>query len=90
MIYCILNQQVNDSSLYNYVTTGDWADSDIILLYDCLHIKSTEFKLQYHLSTKKHSTKKEKSLTDHVWKSCSPRSNKKNPDFYSISGMQFN
>lgn len=90
MIYCILNQQVNDSSLYNYVTTGDWADSDIILLYDCLHIKFKEFKLQYHLSTKKHSAKKEKSLTDHVWKSCSPRSNNKKPDFYSMSGMQFN
>lgn len=62
MIYCILNQQVNDSSLYNYVTTGDWADSDIILLYDCLKIKFIEFKLQYHLSTKSTVLKKRKAL----------------------------
>lgn len=72
------------------MTTGDWADSDIILLYDCLHIKFIEFKLQYHLSTKSTVLKKSKALQIMYENPAVLSPMKKNPDFYSISGMQFN
>lgn len=83
-------------NLFNTESTSKWLELIYVTAWTQYHTNIwlylfIQFKLRYHVSTKKHSTKQEKSLTDHVWKSCSPWSKeKKNLDFYSISGMQFN